>query len=207
MLTLLLDSCCNRIVLALIRDGQLIAERMPEPHHQAAQQLPILLRDCLSETQLTPKDIGQIVLGVGPGSYTGIRVGIALAQGISFALKTPIIQITSMKAWKPTREGPFMILFDAKSGGFYALEGALKRGKVTYSGNPALLSQEELLKRLSNHQIITPDETIRKRLPELFASKITVQGPDALYFSQQAEGLQASLDPLKPLYLRDSPIA
>lgn len=56
-----------------------------------------------------------VAVGVGPGSYTGIRVGAALAKGLSYGWQVPLMGFCSLKAF-----GPPPILVDARSGGFYA---------------------------------------------------------------------------------------
>jgi len=59
-----------------------------------------------------------IALGTGPGSFTGIRVGAALAKALSYGWKVPLIGFCSLKAF-----GPGPVLVDARMGGFYALIG------------------------------------------------------------------------------------
>ncbi|MBS0626148.1 MAG: tRNA (adenosine(37)-N6)-threonylcarbamoyltransferase complex dimerization subunit type 1 TsaB [Verrucomicrobia bacterium] len=64
-----------------------------------------------------------ISVGQGPGSYTGTRVGAALAQGLSFGWQIPLYGFCSLIAFAPPAPGPFTVLVDARMGGFYILTG------------------------------------------------------------------------------------
>lgn len=92
----------------------------------------------------------QIVLGIGPGSYAGIRAGTTIAQALGFAWEVPVHRISSLDWLLPAREGEFIACIDAKAGGIYAqkrifLEGKnLPRGDVLhYTHADALLCEIE----------------------------------------------------------------
>lgn len=95
------------------------------------------------------KDIELIVCGVGPGSFTGIRVGASIAKAFSYAKQIPLVGVNSLKAHIPEEAGSlkFINLLDANTPGFFALEGATKGGKCSWA-EPSLLDLESLQKVL-----------------------------------------------------------
>ena len=55
------------------------------------EQLPKLVDQLCAERGLTPRDLGAIRIGVGPGSFTGLRIGMSFAKGLSWALRVPLV--------------------------------------------------------------------------------------------------------------------
>ena len=98
-----------------------------------------------------------VAVGIGPGSYTGTRVGAAMAQSLAYGWQVPLISFCSLSAFTPPAETPCVIIVDARMGGFYCL----------FSGDPQarLLSLEQAQKELSSHPLFSPHpDLIRKRL-------------------------------------------
>lgn len=56
-----------------------------------------LLEKFLKKSKVTPKDLTKVVVSSGPGSFTGIRVGVSLAQALSFALEIPLVVVPKTK--------------------------------------------------------------------------------------------------------------
>lgn len=78
---------------------------------------PLLSKTLAAEVaSLNPQDIDLVAVGTGPGSYTGIRVGAALAQGLAYGWNVPLLGYCSLKAF-----GSPPVLVDARMGGIYAL--------------------------------------------------------------------------------------
>jgi tRNA threonylcarbamoyl adenosine modification protein YeaZ len=67
-------------------------------HRQAHELLPRLL-ELLDRTGLALADCHAVGVGLGPGSFTGLRVGLSVAKGIAFSLEVPIVGIPSLQAW------------------------------------------------------------------------------------------------------------
>lgn len=96
MIRLCLDAATSTTVLGLFRDGQeLSARRMPGARGDV---LPDLLAQCLSEAGLVPADIGEVACGVGPGSFTGIRIALSTALGFAFRRGLPVRGVSSLQA-------------------------------------------------------------------------------------------------------------
>ena len=97
----------------------------------------------------------EIVAGNGPGSFTGTRVGLALARSLAFGLRIPIREVCSLDLFCP-EERPFAILLDFRSTGIYAkIEDA----------PPQLFSPEEILGKIEDLPLFSPHpERIMQRL-------------------------------------------
>ncbi len=70
-----------------------------EAANAAAERLPDCVRSVLSAAGLTPASIDGVAVSIGPGSYTGLRIGLSFAKGICFAAGKPIIAVPTMDAW------------------------------------------------------------------------------------------------------------
>jgi tRNA threonylcarbamoyladenosine biosynthesis protein TsaB len=97
MITLAIDTSTPRGAVALLRDDKPLAEATFD-RSQPGQNLFDAAAKLLSANQLTPLDIGLLAVGLGPGSFTGIRVGIAAAKGLALPRKLPIAGVSSFDA-------------------------------------------------------------------------------------------------------------
>jgi tRNA threonylcarbamoyladenosine biosynthesis protein TsaB len=89
MITLAIDTSTPRGAVALSREDKPLAEEAFD-RSQAGQNLFDTAAKLLSENHLTVSDIGLLAVGLGPGSFTGIRAGIAAAKGLALPRKLPI---------------------------------------------------------------------------------------------------------------------
>lgn len=91
MNTLFLDTSDNKkTIVRLTIDGNVFEKIHDEPKHRSSQIVLILLVEIIKEAGLTIEDIDTIAVNVGPGSYTGTRVGVSIANALSLALGKPI---------------------------------------------------------------------------------------------------------------------
>jgi tRNA threonylcarbamoyladenosine biosynthesis protein TsaB len=94
MRILALDSAVARCSATIVADGQIIAGFQRDLERGHASVLPVMAQDCLREARLEAADLDLIAVTVGPGSFTGIRGGVALAQGIAVAAGRPLVGVT-----------------------------------------------------------------------------------------------------------------
>lgn len=90
----------------------------------------------------------KIAVTSGPGSYTGIRVGQAVAKGLAYPKKLPIIELCSLSGFVPPTEGRYLSLIDARGAGFYSLLQERTQDKITPLGSPEVIALEELPQHL-----------------------------------------------------------
>jgi tRNA threonylcarbamoyladenosine biosynthesis protein TsaB len=103
--------------IALTRDGELLAEHTFEHGlKHAAEILPII--DRLTRAQsLSPRQIDELYVSAGPGSFTGLRIGITLAKTLAFALGTKIVAVPTLRVLAenaPPEAENLILVLDAK---------------------------------------------------------------------------------------------
>jgi tRNA threonylcarbamoyladenosine biosynthesis protein TsaB len=98
MRILALDAALARCSAAIIVDDALIAARQSDATRGHAALLPMMVSDVLAEAALPATQLDLVAVTVGPGSFTGIRAGLALAHGIALAAGIPVIGVTSGEA-------------------------------------------------------------------------------------------------------------
>ncbi|MDE3046017.1 MAG: tRNA (adenosine(37)-N6)-threonylcarbamoyltransferase complex dimerization subunit type 1 TsaB [Verrucomicrobiota bacterium] len=115
MKILVIETSNDHALLAAIEENQLVTcTRLPGGpalSNSIALEMKKILAIC-------PFPYHRIVVGIGPGSYTGLRVGMALAQALALGWAVPIYSVSSLTAFAPDAPD-FAVLVDARSGGVY----------------------------------------------------------------------------------------
>lgn len=97
-LLLCIESATKVCSVSLALNGQMIAlEESPEANVHASM-LHVLIGSLLKKSGITPKRLTAIAVSKGPGSYTGLRVGVSAAKGFSYALNIPLIAVNTLEA-------------------------------------------------------------------------------------------------------------
>lgn len=144
MFTLLIETSTERGIVALFDDKDLLfIERLPIGFDNS-QYLFQALEKVFQESKIVPKNLSCVAVGVGPGSYTGIRVGAITAKAFSFAQKIPLIGFCSLQAFVPYEEGSFAALLDAKIGGIYLQKGIKQGNTIIFTTPPLLCPLDEI---------------------------------------------------------------
>jgi tRNA threonylcarbamoyl adenosine modification protein YeaZ len=94
MRILVIDSALARCTAAVVLDGAVLAHRQVEAAQGQAGLLPVLVDAVLRESGLAAPQLDLIAATVGPGSFTGLRAGLALAHGIGVAAGVPVTGVT-----------------------------------------------------------------------------------------------------------------
>jgi tRNA threonylcarbamoyladenosine biosynthesis protein TsaB len=105
MLVLSFDTATPDASVALVRDGELLGERSGR-----AAALLAAADALLSEAGLGPADLDRLVVGTGPGSFTGLRVGLAAARGLALALELPAAGVSSLAALAAAAPGALPVI-------------------------------------------------------------------------------------------------
>ncbi len=83
--------------VALSKNGQLIQlAEINEDGYSHGEQLTCLIEKCLLQANVTLQEIQAVSISSGPGSYTGLRIGVSTAKGLCYALKIPLIAVDSL---------------------------------------------------------------------------------------------------------------
>ena len=101
--------------LALVKDGEIIAERKEEMMRGQDARLPGLMGDVLAEAKTDLNSIDRFAVVTGPGSFTGIRVGVSFARGLALATGAPCLGVTSLEAALPAgQQGSAIVALPAQ---------------------------------------------------------------------------------------------
>jgi tRNA A37 threonylcarbamoyladenosine modification protein TsaB len=115
MLTLAFDTATGVATSALVRDEEVLGERSSRAVRVLAD-----VEELLAEAGAGPRELSRLVVGTGPGSFTGVRMGLAAARGLAFALELRLAGISTL---------------DALAAGVFTL----------FDGAPAVVAPDELV--------------------------------------------------------------
>jgi tRNA threonylcarbamoyladenosine biosynthesis protein TsaB len=99
MLVLAFDTATDVATSALLDDGRVLGERSSEP-----KALLEAVDELLREAGAAPSDLGALVVGTGPGSFTSTRIGLAVARGLALALDLPVAGVSTLDALASAHE-------------------------------------------------------------------------------------------------------
>jgi len=96
---LVLDTATRTPIVGLARpDGSLVVQRQWQSHHRHGEELLQRIDELLADAGVARSDLSGVVVGTGPGSFTGLRIGLATAKTIAYSLDIPIVGISSTLA-------------------------------------------------------------------------------------------------------------
>ncbi len=84
--------------VGIAKDGELISLRESDRGRDHAGKLGVFADELLRETGISPEDLDAVAVGKGPGSYTGLRIGVSFAEGLCYGLQIPLLAVGSLDA-------------------------------------------------------------------------------------------------------------
>ena len=118
MLILAFDTATDVATSALVRDGDVLGER-----RSRAVRILEDVESLLAEAAVRQSDVEAIVVGTGPGSYTGLRMGLVTARTLAFALDVPVAGVSTLAALGAGMPGALPVI-DGRRGEVFTLAGA-----------------------------------------------------------------------------------
>lgn len=97
-LVLNIDTSTDVCSVAIAREGNVIALKENDEGFNHSILLGVYVDDLLKENDLTANDLDAVSVSMGPGSYTGLRIGVSLAKGICFGAGKPLIAVSTLEA-------------------------------------------------------------------------------------------------------------
>jgi len=215
-LTLLaLDTAQGALSAVLIRGEDILARHFELRTKGHAEELTGLIARLLDEARLTPADLTALAVTIGPGTFTGLRVGLATARGFALARGLPLVGVTTLEAIAfPVSAKPDEVIvasFDARRDELYLQSFDAGHQPLT---EPLLVSVDDAVAHLTGTDFVLVGTG-----SEILSEKLGAQGlrhrfsdapaqPDALNVARialariAAEGAETFAKAPEPLYLR-----
>ena len=116
---LCIETATTNCSVAIGKKGKVLALKEDYSNsYSHAERLHLFIEQILQENDLKPQDLSAIAVSKGPGSYTGLRIGVSAAKGLCFALDLPLISIPTLRSLalqvKQEKEGFIIPLLDAR---------------------------------------------------------------------------------------------
>ena len=84
--------------VGIAKDGELLSLRESDEGRDHARKVGVFVDELLRETGIAPDELDAVAVGKGPGSYTGLRIGVSFAKGLCYGLQKPLIAVGSLDA-------------------------------------------------------------------------------------------------------------
>jgi tRNA threonylcarbamoyladenosine biosynthesis protein TsaB len=204
--------------VVLASEGRILARRDSDVPNAHSTRLSVFIQEVLDENRLTPRDLGAVCVSAGPGSYTGLRIGVSSAKGICYALGIPLVSVPTLLSMAalyyrqhPEYKGLVCPMIDARRMECYTMmvapgldvlrptaadvitEGIfdeyLNRGEVTFIGDGAAKTRP----LLGNHPNARFDDSFR----------LSAEGMIDLAAQRLADGKTEDVAYFEPFYLKD----
>jgi tRNA threonylcarbamoyladenosine biosynthesis protein TsaB len=148
---LALETATRAVGVALLRGGCVEAEQDAPADRPAAETLISAIDAVLARAGIAPRALDAVAVSIGPGSFTGLRVGLSTAKGLAFGRPCPLVPVSTLEALALAAgvgDDPVVAMLDARRGEVYAAAWAVSR-----DGPQALLAEgvygaEQLARRL-----------------------------------------------------------
>lgn len=201
MIVLALDTCLSACGVALVDGGQVLARRQAPMVRGHQERLGAMVAEVMADAGADFAILDRIGVTLGPGSFTGLRVGLAFAKGLALALDRPCVGVGSLEALAQDRPGLVVAIADARRDQAY-WQAFRDGGAVTEAAATGLTQIADWLRAKGGPDtLVGPGAGL---LAEYFpaAACAFLEGPDPAMVARLAAAAAEPLTPPRPLYLR-----
>lgn len=220
---LALDTSTENCSAALSINGEILVREFVSPREHTKRILPMVDR-LLSEAGIKLTDLDALAFGRGPGSFTGVRIGTGIAQGLAFGADLPMLPVSTLAimaqgAHRLHNATDVLPAIDARMGEIYFAQYQLNdAGIMTLVGNEMVITAAELVANFNQperdfYTLGTGWETYAEQLAGLNVSQLTacegIQFPIshdmiAIATADFANGKAVAVEDAMPVYVRDT---
>lgn len=199
MSLLIIETATERSVIAIVEQEQLLFLQEFPFGTQHSKYIVPAMHEAINSNKIDLSLISAVAVGTGPGSFTGIRVGVSIAQAFAYARKLPLFGISSLKAFIPKAHKGlihFATVIDAKIGGVYLIKGEASEEGIYYTSEPRihpLIEMEEVLN--NTNVLITPfGGSLQEKLSKMGLSNHWIweeSAPSPLHIASQIKEIKS----------------
>ncbi|WP_312473479.1 tRNA (adenosine(37)-N6)-threonylcarbamoyltransferase complex dimerization subunit type 1 TsaB [Neobacillus sp.] len=135
MTILAIDTSNYALGVALLEDNQILGEYITNLKKNHSVRIMPAIQTLMKDCERVPADLTKIVVAKGPGSYTGVRIGVTIAKTLAWTLQIPLVGISSLEILASGTgryfEGHVSPLFDARRGQVYTALYQFQNGNLT----------------------------------------------------------------------------
>ncbi|MEZ5342539.1 MAG: tRNA (adenosine(37)-N6)-threonylcarbamoyltransferase complex dimerization subunit type 1 TsaB [Acidimicrobiales bacterium] len=201
--TLAITSSTAVVGVAIARGDQVLAFEQITTERRHAEEITPMVQRVLAEAGLCVADIDRLAVDVGPGRFTGLRVGLATIRTLAFALKIPVVGVSSLEILAAgTSERPVMAVIDARRGEVFQQRFDVNGA----TADPLVGPAADLAARGEVGDIIVGDGADRYHDHYGSGVRIGVEPSAAVLavLAHQREAIEGHL--VEPKYLRDADV-
>lgn len=204
MLTLAIDTATKVCTVALCRERELLAEYTINMGMTHSEGLLPQLEQLLARTGVEKKDIGLLAVSMGPGSFTGLRIGLATAEAMAYAWQCCLHGVDTLKALAYNIQLEGIVLspvLDAQKGNFYQALYQWQNGQLVELAPVAVVNAQEALERIALQGtpalLMGECERLVKKVPDGLPTWVR-EAPVALRMPRASSVAWAALDEFDP---------
>ena len=204
MRVLAIDTSSNVATVAVMEDELLLGEYILNHKKTHSQKIMTMIEQILSELELTVRDIDIFAAAIGPGSFTGLRIGVATVKALAHATGKPVVSVGTLEALAynvPYAEHIIVPIMDARRDNVFTAsyiwdEGFKEIGEpeAISIGDGVKVHREYIKEKLGDKAIFPPANALNSR-----ASSVA-----ALALDKAKRGETQSYLEMKPYYIRKS---
>ncbi|NOZ75600.1 MAG: tRNA (adenosine(37)-N6)-threonylcarbamoyltransferase complex dimerization subunit type 1 TsaB [FCB group bacterium] len=145
-----LETATEICSVALMEDQRVVACREENIPRQHAVQLPVFVRDIIEKSGWNFGDLDAIAVSIGPGSFTGLRVGLSFAKGLAYSQGLPLVPVSTLEGFArsiPVQNSGLSTILYSHGNQIYSQDWEAKNQRWSVLNPPQIQSLEEWTNR------------------------------------------------------------